>query len=72
MKERTLRGKVAIVGVGETAYSHADNVRMIGNLLGDPHQDVSIGAPVEAVFEAHDEAKPPFTLVHWRRDERPR
>jgi uncharacterized OB-fold protein len=51
---------------------HADNVRMIGNLLGDPHQDVSIGASVEAVFEAHDEAKPPFTLVHWRHDEQPR
>jgi hypothetical protein len=22
---------------------------------------------VEAVFEAHDDATPPFTLVHWRR-----
>ena len=107
MKERTLRGKVAIVGVGETAYyrhgrapdpefalalqavlracedagidprrvdgfasysndrelPHADDVRMIGNLLGDPEQDVRIGAPVEAAFEPHDEAKPPYTLV---------
>jgi len=42
-------------------------VRMIGNLLGDPAQDVPIGAPVEAVFEAHDDATPPFTLVQWRR-----
>ena len=25
------------------------------------------GAAVEAVFEAHDEAAPPFTLVQWRR-----
>jgi len=44
----------------------AGHVRMIGNLLGDPAQAVQIGAPVEAVFEAHDDAAPPFTLVHWR------
>ncbi|MBA4181158.1 MAG: DNA-binding protein, partial [Anaerolinea sp.] len=43
----------------------AGNVRMVGNLLGDPHQEVAIGAPVEAVFEDHDGAEP-FTLVHWR------
>ena len=42
------------------------NVRMVGNLLGDPKQGVKIGAPVEAVFEPHDSAKPPFTLVQWR------
>lgn len=45
---------------------HAGNVRMVGNLLGDPRQEVPIGAAVEAVFEPHDDAKPPFTLVHWR------
>jgi uncharacterized OB-fold protein len=45
------------------------NVRMLGNLLGDPLQDVAIGAVVEAVFEAHDDADPPFTLVQWRRVE---
>ena len=45
----------------------AGSVRMIGNLLGDPQQDVTIGAPVEAVFEPHDDATPPFTLVQWRR-----
>ena len=44
----------------------AGNVRMVGNLLGDPKQEVTIGAPVEAVFEHHNAAKPPFTLVHWR------
>lgn len=43
-----------------------DNVRMVGNLLGDPHQNVEIGAWVEAVFEPHDAADPPYTLVHWR------
>jgi uncharacterized protein len=45
----------------------AGGIRMVGNLLGDPLQDVPIGANVEAVFEPHDEAAPPFTLVHWRR-----
>jgi uncharacterized OB-fold protein len=45
----------------------AGSVRMIGNLLGDPTQEVPIGAPVEAVFEPHDDATPPFTLVQWRR-----
>jgi uncharacterized OB-fold protein len=44
----------------------AGNVRMLGNLLGDPGQDVPIGAEVEAVFEPHDDAKSPFTLVQWR------
>ena len=44
----------------------AGNVRMLGNLLGDPQQTVAIGSEVEAVFEPHDDAKPPFTLVHWR------
>jgi uncharacterized OB-fold protein len=45
----------------------AGNVRMLGNLLGESRQDVQIGAQVEAVFEPHDEATPPFTLVQWRR-----
>jgi uncharacterized OB-fold protein len=46
---------------------HAGGVRMLGNLLGDPRQEVVIGAPVEAVFEHHAEAEPAFTLVQWRR-----
>ena len=45
---------------------HADNIRMIGNLLGDPEQPVPIGAHVEAVFEHHADADPPHTLVHWK------
>ena len=45
---------------------HAGGIRMLGNLLGDPRQVVTIGAHVEAVFEPHDDAKIPFTLVHWR------
>ena len=44
----------------------AGNVRMVGNLLGDPRQDVPIGAPVTAAFEHHAAASPPFSLVHWR------
>ncbi|MBI5948284.1 MAG: OB-fold domain-containing protein [Chloroflexi bacterium] len=43
----------------------AGNVRMVGNLLGDPKQDVPIGAEVEAVFEDHDGPEP-YTLVQWR------
>lgn len=44
----------------------AGGIRMVGNLLGDPMQEVRIGAAVEAVFEPHDDAEPPFTLVQWR------
>ena len=44
----------------------AGNVRMVGNLLGDPMQEIRIGAEVEAVFEHHDEAEPAYTLVQWR------
>jgi uncharacterized OB-fold protein len=45
---------------------HADGVRMVGNLLCGPTDPVAIGAEVEAVFEPHDEADPPYTLVQWR------
>ena len=44
----------------------ADNVRVIGNLLGDPEQDLVIGAKVEAVFEHHPDDDPPHTLLQWR------
>ena len=43
-----------------------DRMRAMLRLLGDPQQDVRIGADVEAVFEPHDEEKPPFTLVQWK------
>lgn len=46
---------------------HAGNIRMIGNLLGDPREPVTVGAAVEAVFEHHAAADPPFTLLQWRR-----
>jgi hypothetical protein len=57
------RGSYVVVLV---ELPQAGNVRMVGNLLGDAAQDVRIGAPVQAVFEPHDNASPPFTLVQWR------
>ena len=45
---------------------HAGGIRMLGNLLGDPLQDVQIGAEVEAAFEHHNDATVPFTLVQWQ------
>ncbi len=44
----------------------AGDVRMIGNLLGDPEQQVQIGCPVEAVFEDHGDGPTAYTLVQWR------
>lgn len=44
---------------------HADNVRIVGNLLGDPHQPLEIGAPVRGVFEHHRDHDTPFTLLQW-------
>jgi uncharacterized OB-fold protein len=44
----------------------ADHIRMLGNLLGDPQQTVTIGAPVDVVFEHHADVEPAFSLAHWR------
>ena len=44
----------------------ADNVRVVGNLLGDAQQPVTIGAELEGVFEQHVDADPPFALLQWR------
>ena len=41
----------------------AGHVRMVGNLLGDPMQDVQIGDAVEVVWEIHDTV----TLPQWQR-----
>lgn len=43
----------------------AGNIRMVGNLLGPVDQTVKIGSSVRAVFEAHDKADSPYTLVQW-------
>lgn len=45
---------------------HAGGIRLVGNLLGDPMQDIAIGAAVEGVFERHDEAQPAYALLQWR------
>ena len=44
---------------------HADNVRLVGNLIGDPHQSLDVGAPVTGVFEHHLDNDPVFTLLQW-------
>ncbi|MBU1360793.1 MAG: OB-fold domain-containing protein [Gammaproteobacteria bacterium] len=44
---------------------HAGHVRMVGNLLGDARQDVTIGAAVQGVFEHHPQATPPYSLLQW-------
>jgi uncharacterized OB-fold protein len=45
----------------------ADGVRVVGNLIGDATQSFAIGDEVATVFEDHDDAKTPFTLVQWTR-----
>ena len=44
----------------------AGNIRMVGNLLGDPLQDVVIGADVVGVYEHHLDASPPYSLLQWK------
>jgi uncharacterized protein len=46
---------------------HADGVRLVGNLLGDPRAPVGIGERVKGVFEHHDDAEPKYTLLQWAR-----
>lgn len=60
-----LRGRAPYIVV-LVELPEADGVRMVGNLLGDPMQEVCIGAEVEAVFEHHEDAAPPYTLVQWQ------
>lgn len=47
-------------------FPDADRIRMVGNLVGDPRQEVTIAAVVEPVFEHHPDAEPPFTLLQWQ------
>ena len=44
----------------------AGGIRMLGNLLGDPMQEVVIGAEVQGVFEHHEQASTPHTLLQWQ------
>lgn len=45
---------------------HADGVRLVGNLLGDPEQTPRIGDEVTAVFEHHQDDDPAYTLLQWQ------
>ena len=60
--DRGLADAVPYVAV-IVALPAADGIRMLGNLLGDARDEVTIGAPVRAVFEDHDT----YTLVQWER-----
>ena len=44
----------------------AGDIRMVGNLLGDPRAEVVIGASVQGVFEHHEDGDPAFTLLQWQ------
>ena len=44
------------------ALAEAPGVRLVGNLLGDPMRDPTIGAAVCGVFEHH----PEHSLLQWR------
>jgi uncharacterized OB-fold protein len=54
---------VAVVDVGRPG------VRFVGNILGDPLQEVTIGDPVTAVFEDHPEDN--IALIQWTRQPPP-
>jgi uncharacterized OB-fold protein len=44
----------------------ADGIRVVGNLLGDPQQELIIGSEVTGVFEHHGDETPSFTLLQWQ------
>ena len=50
-----------------SAMAGNTDIRIVGNLLGDPEADVVIGSKVRGVFEHHEDAEPPFTLLQWER-----
>jgi len=60
-----LRGRAPYIVV-LVELPDAGNIRMVGNLLGNPMQEVRIGAEVKAAFEHHNRADPPYTLVQWQ------
>ena len=60
----TLQDRVPYLAV-VVQLPDADDVLLLGNLLGDGNQSVAIGDSVEVCFEDKDQA----TLVQWRRIE---
>jgi uncharacterized OB-fold protein len=45
---------------------HAGGTRMVGNLIGDPLQEVLIGLEVIGVFEHHTNTEIKYSLLQWR------
>jgi uncharacterized OB-fold protein len=45
----------------------AGAIRMIGNVLGDARQTITIGDRVEIEYEQHSSHARPFALAQWRR-----
>jgi uncharacterized OB-fold protein len=43
----------------------ADGARIVGNLIGDPQQPLTIGAPVTGVYEHHEDGAVAHTLLQW-------
>src|SRR5882757_1618210 len=56
-----LRGACPYI-VAVVELPDADNIRMVGNLLGDPAQNPPFDVEVEAVFEDHADS----TLIQWK------
>ena len=44
---------------------HANGVRLVGNLIGEAEQPLTIGAAVTGVFEHHNDDDPAHTLLQW-------
>lgn len=60
----TLEGHVPYL-VAWIEVEHPDHPRFVGNIVGDPMQDVAIGDPVTGVFEDRSSG----TILNWRRDD---
>jgi uncharacterized protein len=48
------------------ALDDAPQIRIVGDLLGDPH-DVAVGVPVVAEWSEHEADGEVIRLPHWRR-----
>lgn len=52
--------------IGLVELPRAGNVRMVGNILGDPRREPRIGESMRGVFEHTDDpAHGRYTLLHW-------
>lgn len=44
----------------------AEDIRMIGNIVGDSMQQIAVGARLRGVFEHHRAAEPAYSLMQWK------